>query len=192
MRLSRIEFLAMNNPIRRFIQRRVEFKNFQEMGLVDPDRDILEIGCGSGFGAVLLADLRPRSYVGIDLMPEQIKLAERKSLAGYRFLVMDATDLKIFPDRSKDYVVVFGILHHMPEWRMALKEIYRVLRPGGKLFIEEPDGIMLKKFDRIFHWGHPKEAGFTLDEFEMEIIENGFAITSRKYLLSFGIYCAEK
>lgn len=192
MRLSRIEFIAMNNPVRRLIQKHVEFRDFRNMGLTVTGKDILEIGCGSGYGGILISTLKPASYRGIDIMPEQIALALKRKLAGYIFLEMDATDMKPFPSSSADEVLVFGILHHIPEWRKVLDECFRILRPGGSLYVEEPDGNFLRKFDRIMHWGHPAEARFSLDVFEKGIEACGFAITERKKRFGFGVYRADK
>ena len=46
MKLSQREFDAMNNPIRRWLQRMIEYPNFKRMGLQTTDLDVLEIGCG--------------------------------------------------------------------------------------------------------------------------------------------------
>jgi hypothetical protein len=63
MRLSSQEFKAMNNTVRRFVQRTVEFPIFNSLGLTGEHWDILEIGCGSGYGAVLLSTLHPKKAV---------------------------------------------------------------------------------------------------------------------------------
>jgi protein-L-isoaspartate O-methyltransferase len=78
----------MNHPLRRFVQKHLEFRNFQTLGLVDKQRNIMEIGCGSGYGAVLLSTLQPKTYLGIDLMPEQIALAGKWHLPGFEFKTM--------------------------------------------------------------------------------------------------------
>jgi ubiquinone/menaquinone biosynthesis C-methylase UbiE len=69
MKLTQREFNAMNNPLRRIFQRLVEYPNFRRMEMRDEGSDILEIGCGSGYGAQLLSRPHPRSYEGVDLMP---------------------------------------------------------------------------------------------------------------------------
>jgi SAM-dependent methyltransferase len=76
----------------------------------------LEIGCGSGYGAALLLTLNPRSYTGIDLMPEQIALAQQRQLPKARFLLQDASDLAPFADASQDTVVIFGVLRGTAKW----------------------------------------------------------------------------
>lgn len=64
----------------------------------------------------------------------------------YRFHVMDAHDLK-FDDESFDLIIGFGILHHL-EAELALSEIHRVLKPGGRVLLQEPlaDNPLLRLF----------------------------------------------
>lgn len=190
MRLSVIEFKAMNNPLRRFFQKQVEFRNFKWLGLTDHNKNILEIGCGSGYGAVLLSALAPASYLGIDLMPEQIALTGQWQLPGYKFKVMDAAAMPEVLSDSKDIIVIFGILHHIPEWRKVVKECRRVLTSGGKLFVEEPDGRIIENFDRLFHWGHP-DSDFSLPALENELVNCDFKIKRSRRLLGFGTYQAQ-
>ncbi len=192
MRLSDKEFRAMNSAARRFLQRTVEFPLFRKMGLTDERRDILEIGCGSGYGAVLLATLSPRSYIGVDIMPEQIALAQKRQLARAEFMLRDATDLSCFPDETKDIAVIFGILHHVPPWRTVIQECHRVLRKGGELFVEEPDGRFMAGVQRLFPEAHPKEAFFQLRDLEAHLEAQGFTILERRWAFGFGFYCAQK
>lgn len=191
MRLSAVEFRAMNNPVRRFFQRYVEFQNFKWLGLTDRNKDILEIGCGSGYGAVLLSTLEPGTYIGVDVMPEQISLARCRHLPGFEFKVMDASDMPEITSLSRDVVVIFGILHHIPPWRKVIQECRRILRPGGKLFVEEPDGKIIRNFDRLFHWGHA-QTDFSLTGFEKELANSGFTIKRKRRVLGLGTYHAQK
>lgn len=189
MRLSHAEFTAMNHPLRRFVQKHLEFRNFQTLGLVDKQRNIMEIGCGSGYGAVLLSTLQPKTYLGIDLMPEQIALAGKWHLPGCEFKTMDASDMADIPSGSKDIIVIFGILHHIPAWRNVLSECHRVLACGGRLFAEEPDGNIVRCFDKLFHWRHPN-ADFSLEAFEREMLRCGFEIVQKRKFAGFGTYAA--
>ena len=96
--------------MRRLLHRYVEFPLFKLLGLRGRAQDIVEVGCGTGYGAVLLSTLCPKNYVGIDLMPEMIALAKNQpGLANAEFLVMDAAEMSVFPDHSKDVVVIFDI-----------------------------------------------------------------------------------
>jgi ubiquinone/menaquinone biosynthesis C-methylase UbiE len=188
-RLSDKEFRAMNRTPRQMLQRWWEFPMLKRFGVPITGQDVLEVGCGSGYGAQLLATLKPKSYVGFDLMQEQLALAHKR-LPDFEFFQQDATNMKSVATGSKDTVVVFGILHHIPEWRVALREIARVLRPGGEVYFEEPDGGVLEWFDRQFKWGHP--VFFLLRDLEAQAVAQGFEILRRSYWFGFGSYRMKK
>lgn len=171
MKLSDVEFRAMNAWPRRLGQRFFELPLFQWLGLDVTGKDVLEIGCGNGYGALLLNQMRPKSYLGLDVMEEQIALA-RKDYPQFEFLLKDAADLGPIADASRDVVVIFGVLHHIPAWRNVLDEIVRVLRPDGDIFLEEPRGVDVKIFDLFFRWGHP-DSDFGLKTMEAHLTALG-------------------
>lgn len=172
MKLSDVEFRAMQSLWRKWGQTYFELPLFKRMGLDIKDKDVLEIGCGNGYGGYLLNQLGPKSYIGLDLMEEQVEIARRK-YSQYTYIVQDATDLSQFADASKDVVIIFGVLHHIPEWRKVLDEIARVLKPNGQLFLEEPRGVDVKFFDFLFRWGHP-DSDFGLKFVEEHLKSRGF------------------
>ena len=189
MRLIDAEFRALNSPTRRLMHRYLELPLFRLLGLKPQGRDILEVGCGAGYGAVLLSPFRPNSYLGIDLMPEMIDLARKQSgLEHAEFRVMDAADMSPLPDQSRDLVVIFDILHHIPEWRQVVRECHRVLRVNGKMFLEEPSATAIRVWDSIFHWNHPTDALFSKRELENHVREVGFVINRRLPILPFRMY----
>jgi SAM-dependent methyltransferase len=167
-RLGKIEFLAMNNPVRRFFQRRVEFALFKEfLGSHSIDlagKVIMDAGCGSGYGTELISDeYAPSRLIAFDLMPEQIALAHKKK-PGIDFFVGDMTDIDL-PDGTCDAVFIFGVLHHIPNWKDAAGEVVRTLKPGGVLLIEEPP------------------YGFTLAQLEEGLRAAGLTMLASKRLL---------
>lgn len=109
-------------------------------GLIDlgslASQDVLEIGVGMGSHAQLLAS-RSKSFAGIDLTSYAVKsTSARMKVAGLErpgitIRQMDAEKLE-FPDNSFDLVWSWGVIHHSSNTRQILKEIHRVLRPGGK------------------------------------------------------------
>jgi SAM-dependent methyltransferase len=94
--------------------------------------DVLEIGVGFGSHAQLLAP-RARSYVGIDLTTDAVGATKRRfALANVSgtILQMDA-EMMDFPDASFDFIWSWGVIHHSADTGRILKEMHRVLRPGG-------------------------------------------------------------
>jgi SAM-dependent methyltransferase len=97
---------------------------------------VLEIGCGLGTDGAQFAKAGA-DYTGIDLTDAAIELARRRfelfQLPG-KFRVADAERLD-FPDNSFDIVYSHGVLHHTPDTPGAIREVHRVLRPGGKAVV---------------------------------------------------------
>ena len=189
MKLSDIEFRAMQTPWRKWGHAYFEMPLFQHIGLDVKDKDVLEIGCGNGYGGYLLNQLQPKSYIGLDVMEEQVEIACRK-YPQYKFIVQDATDLSQFPNASKDVVIIFGVLHHIPEWRKTIDEIARVLKPNGSLFLEEPRGVDLKFFDFLFRWGHPN-TDFGLNALEEHLQSRGFKF-QKQWTPLLTMYCTQR
>ena len=80
MKLSMKEFDAMQMGWRKWYIEKVELKTFKKFGLDIKGLDILEVGCGSGFAASLITAEQPHSYTGLDIMPEQLKIAKGRNL----------------------------------------------------------------------------------------------------------------
>jgi ubiquinone/menaquinone biosynthesis C-methylase UbiE len=94
----------------------------------------LDVGCGNGAAALLVARTFGVRVVGVDVDPEQIALARGAAgdRADVRFMTADATCLP-FADGLFDIVATNKTTHHVPEWRSALAEMRRVLKSQGYL-----------------------------------------------------------
>jgi ubiquinone/menaquinone biosynthesis C-methylase UbiE len=95
--------------------------------------DVLDVGCGQGIDLVSYA-LAGARVTGVDLTPRHVELASAHLRAlGFEGNVVqgDAEALPL-PDASFDRVSSNGVLHHTPDMLAALREIRRVLRPGGQ------------------------------------------------------------
>jgi ubiquinone/menaquinone biosynthesis C-methylase UbiE len=97
---------------------------------------VLEIGCGLGTDGAQFAKAGA-DYTGVDLTEAAIELARRRfelfQLPG-AFRVADAEQLD-FPDNSFDVVYSHGVLHHTPDTAGAIREVHRVLKPGGRAVV---------------------------------------------------------
>jgi SAM-dependent methyltransferase len=93
---------------------------------------ILDVGAGTG--ATSLALRRFGRVLGIDLSPEAMEIARDRGLTVAR---MDATALAL-PDASFDVVVALDVLEHLEDDAACVRELVRVLRPGGVLLVTVP------------------------------------------------------
>lgn len=97
---------------------------------------VLEIGCGLGTDGARFARAGAR-YTGVDLTEAAVSLARRnfelQNLPG-EFRTADAENLD-FADESFDLVYSHGVLHHTPDAERAIREVRRVLRPGGRAVV---------------------------------------------------------
>jgi len=76
--------------------------------------DVLDLGCGTGHGAIAMCDAGARSITGIDLSTEMLRCAERNVLARglERRVTLVAGDAMTLPDRAWDLVVAVGVLEY--------------------------------------------------------------------------------
>jgi len=114
---------------------------FAPLGLL-PGLQVLDVGCGTGDFLRLLGGLVvPGGATGIDLSRTMISEARRRASEGapnISFEVADALDLP-FEAGCFDRITATQVLLHIPDWRRALSEMWRVLAPGGIVAFGEID-----------------------------------------------------
>jgi len=176
MLLNRAEFLFIDSPLRRALLRWWVAPRLLRLGGAVTGGRVLELGCGSGNGTELVLDVFGAGSVeGFDLDPRLVRRA-RARLARYgdrvRTWVGDAIAIGV-PDERYDAVFDFGIIHHVPDWRRALAEVHRVLRPGGRFYAEEYLRRLISNpvMRRLFE--HPREDRFDAEEFRRELVAVG-------------------
>jgi ubiquinone/menaquinone biosynthesis C-methylase UbiE len=111
------------------------------LAFLDPqpaDR-ILDCGCGMGFTLRVMNELSTCSLVGLDRNP-QAMTHSRRALRSTRVRLVRGDALRLpFPDHAFDRVLIMEVLEHLPDDVGALREILRVLRPGGICAVTVPN-----------------------------------------------------
>jgi SAM-dependent methyltransferase len=163
--------------------------------------DVLDVACGEGYGSYHLSSTA-RSVVGVDIAEEAIAQARDKYLAGnLSFLKGDCASLPL-ESASVDVVVSFETIEHHDQHAAMLKEIHRVLRPGGMLMISSPnkqyskpnefhikelefdelDTLLKAKFAKVAYYAQRMTSGSSIVPFRHE--EAGFRSLSGNSVVS--------
>jgi arsenite methyltransferase len=117
--------------------------NPHRIGPIEPGETVLDIGCGAGMDLLLAARRTGSSghAIGVDMTPAMLELAKRgalktglwENIAVRRGI---AEDLPVTSE-SVDVVISNGVLNLSPDKDRAFREIYRVLYPGGRLYLAD-------------------------------------------------------
>lgn len=105
---------------------------------------VVDLGCGTGRVAEALTDgtdrAADRKVVAIDRSLRMLEQVRAKLNSDDLFLLRSDARAMPLRDSSVDTVICSGVLHHMPAWPDAIREIGRVLKAGGRLLVREPNG----------------------------------------------------
>jgi demethylmenaquinone methyltransferase/2-methoxy-6-polyprenyl-1,4-benzoquinol methylase len=115
---------------------------------------ILDIATGTGDLAFVLSEMEHASLTGLDLSEEMIKIAKKKNRnkgAEVEFLVGDSEKLSFSSDKFDYVTVAFGV-RNFEDLQAGLKEMNRVLKPGGKVYILEFSMPSSKIFSRFYRF----------------------------------------
>jgi ubiquinone/menaquinone biosynthesis C-methylase UbiE len=188
VKLNVVERALMNSPLRVGIQR-YEARVLERFGgRIDGGR-ALEIGCGRGVGVELIFERFGASTVAaFDIDPYMVERA-RGRLARYgdrvSLSVGDATAIQAL-ESSFDAVFDFGIIHHVPDWRSVVVEVYRVLKPRGRFYFEEVTIHALERWAYRTFLEHPREDRFTANQFVAELEARRLRVGDRRLTRCFG------
>jgi ubiquinone/menaquinone biosynthesis C-methylase UbiE/uncharacterized membrane protein YphA (DoxX/SURF4 family) len=165
-------------------------------------RRLLDVGCGPGQVTLFIAESLPGTDVtGVDIAPTMIELArghaaKSPAVDRVRFEVADVAHLP-FPDGTFDVVASTGSIKHWPDQRAALRELHRVLVPGGRVLLAEmnrlaPPAAIERQRSRLRHWLfrriYPRvfEKGLSPDEARALLTASPFGEPTRERALLEG------
>lgn len=184
MLLNAFERRLVSGWWRRMVVRRLDMPRLRRLGADLQGKEVLEIGCGHGFGVEACYDRMGAKLVhAFDPDPRLVAVTRQAMTRAGRFASRPpaklwqgvATEIPA-ADASYDAVLSLQVLHHVEDWRAAVREVARVLRPDGSLllaeslrgFIEHP--LMGRWMD------HPTEDRFDRSMLEDELQRHGLQI----------------
>jgi ubiquinone/menaquinone biosynthesis C-methylase UbiE len=190
MKLNWAERWVVNNPIRVF-QQHIEVNWLRQMMPLKTGMTILEVGCGRGAGAKLIHSVfKPSQLHILDLDIEMMRKAKKylssTPLNALNLLVGDSIELP-FKTGRLDALFGFGFLHHVPNWRQALLEIARVLKPGGVYYMEELYPSLYQNVITKHILLHPEHDRFTSRDLRSEMDKAGLSLVNTFELKKMGI-----
>ncbi len=174
MKLNWAERWVVNNPLR-VIQQRLEMRWLRKKSYLKPGAVVLEVGCGRGAGAgLILKEFHLPWLQAMDLDIEMIRKAgdylSPESRKRISFYVGNVLRLP-YKDEALDALFGFGVLHHIPDWQSALREIARVLKTGGTYFMEEIYPSLYQNFITKHILLHPRENRFLSQDLKQALME---------------------
>ena len=160
-------------------------------GLLEPGKtyaDILDVGCGRGKSCRLLDQrFQPQSITALDPDAHLLRAtAEITTRCKSKITLLQASATAIpASDASFDMVFCHQTFHHIADQESAIREFYRVLRPGGVLLFAESTKRYIDSWMIRFLFRHPMEAQKTADEYVALIRQTGFDLPPRKISLPY-------
>ncbi|MFN7945033.1 MAG: class I SAM-dependent methyltransferase [Blastocatellia bacterium] len=138
-------FLPLYDPLVKLLGGDAVRRTLLDLASIQPGQRILDIGCGTGSLVVMLKRLYPDvDVVGLDPDPKALARATRKAAQAFLFVQFDRgyADELPYADASVDRVLSSFMFHHLPRDAKAgmLREVRRVLRPGGLFGLVDFDG----------------------------------------------------
>ena len=172
MEMHKFEKLVVNTPATTFLHGVVLLNKALEHARPVAG-ELLEVGCGQGATTSILVRKFPDARLtAIDYEPGQVERARKRVGDRARVEQGDVTKLQ-FPDGSFDVAFELNVLHHVKDPLAGLREIHRVLKPGGQLvFTDYTSRFFRGPLGKLF----PPEQMFTADEFLWMLQDAGFRV----------------
>lgn len=197
MLLNRFEDWLLAHPLRDQVQLRVDARRLRRLGGAVEGGHVLEIGCGRGAGIEAAFRVFGAATVDAgDVDPRMVARAERRSERRLTEAEREALWLAVadagaeMPDGAYDAVFSYQVLHHLEDWRGALRRLAAALRPGGRLYLAESLRGFLRHpvVRRLMR--HPEDDRFDAGELRAELADAGLRPLGERRLGSAFLWLA--
>lgn len=148
-------------------------------GRLTPGARILDAGCGIGLSfAPLIEITQAASIIGVDIDASTLAVAEKSRLQhACQIELLHGSALHLdLPDNSVDAVFCHQLIHHVKDQAALLRELYRVLRPGGLLLSSESCQPFIEIYWVQWFFRHPNMVQKKADDYLALIREAGFQV----------------
>jgi len=147
---------------------------------------ILDASCGTGH-ALKQMTCSGAKLAGIDLSPNMLERAQ-KNLAGLDVMLLNSDVEELpFSDASFDCVMTMEAFHHYPDQEQALRELFRVLRPEGRLLLVDIN-LFFEPAHRLFEMLEPGCVRInTKEQMRMLIKDAGFLVLEQRRIGIFAV-----
>ncbi|RCX17164.1 excisionase family DNA binding protein [Anaerobacterium chartisolvens] len=148
-------------------------KKLLDMELLKSDMTVVDLGAGDGYISISVAP-RVKKVIAVDISQGMLKELEKKAfrenLKNIDTVLTDGGEISL-EDSSVDMVCASMVLHHIEEPEASIEEMYRVIKPGGSVFVldfvQHGDRALMEKM-------HDKWPGFDVGEMEELFMQAGF------------------
>jgi ubiquinone/menaquinone biosynthesis C-methylase UbiE len=172
------EKLLINSDMYNYLYRKTYVKWF--LDFCDIKGETLEVGCGIGHTSDDINKRFDGKLTALDYDPELVESA--KKLHGkkdIKFLSGDGRALP-FKDQSFDTVISMNTFHHIEGHQKAIKEVFRVLRPGGSFYLMNISRYFLWPLYKLWPCGDHLDAKFTKNDMMADLENAAFKIVKHK------------
>lgn len=167
----------------------IDFGQFYYLDYMKQNDIVLDLGCNNGMHALKIAQ-RVKKVVAIDKDQQQLEVAgkmiRKKNLNNVKLLNYDLENLLPFADQTFDKVVFLAVLEHLKRRNQALKEVKRVMKPKGLLFLSVPNKeTSWKKVKKKYGLSHYSDADhkieYSFEELKALLDSHNFKVIKIEY-----------